>query len=388
MRIAIITGEYPPMEGGVGAFTRQLGLALNAQGHEIHILTTATGNATTTQENGLHIYRHFHTWGLGIHRRIDRWLEQVTPDIVNIQYQAAAYQMKGNINLYPRQVHMSGTPVLTTYHDLLPPYLFPKAGPLRQWMVWQLAQYSNGIIVTNSGDYTRITQEIAHDKLPPVRLIPIGSNIAPMPPADYERATWRATQGFAPEDMLIGFFGFLNHSKGIETLLTTLASLVGENYPAHLLFVGGRTGTSDITNAQYADEIDALIECLHLENHVHRTGYVTTEAVSAALLGIDICALPYRDGASLRRGTLHAALAHGNAIVTTLPQDETPQLRNEENVILVPPEDPVTLTQAIKTLWGDPETRARLGHNAAKLAQEFTWEYIAIRTVEFIQTLL
>ena len=40
MRIGLVTGEYPPLEGGVGAFTEQLARALHARGHEIHVITT------------------------------------------------------------------------------------------------------------------------------------------------------------------------------------------------------------------------------------------------------------------------------------------------------------------------------------------------------------
>ena len=45
MRIAIITGEYPPMEGGVGDFTYHLSRTLSAQGHDLCILTS------TVEEN-------------------------------------------------------------------------------------------------------------------------------------------------------------------------------------------------------------------------------------------------------------------------------------------------------------------------------------------------
>ncbi|MEZ4516231.1 MAG: glycogen/starch synthase [Chloroflexota bacterium] len=34
----MVTGEYPPMEGGVGAFTEQLAQALAALGHEVHVI--------------------------------------------------------------------------------------------------------------------------------------------------------------------------------------------------------------------------------------------------------------------------------------------------------------------------------------------------------------
>ena len=39
MRIGLISGEFPPMEGGVGAFTQQLAQAIAASGHEVHVIT-------------------------------------------------------------------------------------------------------------------------------------------------------------------------------------------------------------------------------------------------------------------------------------------------------------------------------------------------------------
>ena len=39
MRIGLITGEYPPMQGGVGDFTQELGKGLAALGHDVHVIT-------------------------------------------------------------------------------------------------------------------------------------------------------------------------------------------------------------------------------------------------------------------------------------------------------------------------------------------------------------
>ena len=43
MKIGLITGEYPPQQGGVGDFTRELARALIAAGHEAQVITTAAG---------------------------------------------------------------------------------------------------------------------------------------------------------------------------------------------------------------------------------------------------------------------------------------------------------------------------------------------------------
>lgn len=389
MRILMITGEYPPMEGGVGDFTRQLSRALIDRGHELHVLTTQEAEHEEHKTDGkIEVHRAVGSWNWTVHHKITQWIDQLNPDVVNIQYQAAAYQLRGSINLYLRwQGRHLQPPVVTTFHDLRPPYLFPKAGALRHWAITQMAAYSDGIIVTNGEDYNEISERLDGKEGPPIRLIHIGSNIAPNPPEGYRRATWRRRHGIAEDALLIGFFGFLNESKGVETLLNALHQLRKQDVPAHLIFIGGRTGTSDVTNTVYAQKIDALIQDLALADAIQRTGFVTPAEVSAALLAVDICALPYRDGVSLWRGTLHACLAHGCPIVTTEPKGHVEMIEPGTHVLTVPSEAPSPLAEEILRLWKNPKLRAELGDNAAALAKEFSWERIAAHTAEFYRVL-
>ena len=39
MNIGIVTGEYPPMKGGVGDYTRNLALHLTTVGHKVQVIT-------------------------------------------------------------------------------------------------------------------------------------------------------------------------------------------------------------------------------------------------------------------------------------------------------------------------------------------------------------
>jgi glycosyltransferase involved in cell wall biosynthesis len=250
-----------------------------------------------------------------------------------------------------------------------------------------MAKYSEGVIVTNGEDYTELEQGLNDEQQPRIKLIHIGSNIAPNPPDGYERSAWRQAQGIKEDDMLLGFFGFLNASKGVETLLKAMPHLLQDGIPAHLIFIGGRTGSSDVTNREYAASIEALIADLGLAAHVHRTGFTKPTVVSAALLASDICVLPYRDGVSLRRGTLHACLAHRRPIITTEPSTPVEELQDGEQVLTVPPSDHKALADAILRLWNAPDLRAQLGSKAAILANEFSWERIAAHTAEFFRQL-
>jgi glycosyltransferase involved in cell wall biosynthesis len=121
---------------------------------------------------------------------------------------------------------------------------------------------------------------------------------------------------------------------------------------------------------------------LEIVDRVQWTGYVPAEQVSAALLSADAVVLPYRDGISFRRGSLHAALAHGCPIVSTIPRVSLKELQEGENVLLVPPEDPEAVRQAAGSLHRNPELRRRIGQGARTLAEQFTWQHIIERTVK------
>ena len=119
-----------------------------------------------------------------------------------------------------------------------------------------------------------------------------------------------------------------------------------------------------------------------LSERVHFTGYVPTAEVSSAFAAVDLCALPYADGVSFHHGTLMAALAHGQAIISTQPPIALPELVHGENAWLLPPENPRALTAAIITLSTDVPRRQQLTRGAAELSAQFSWDRIATRTAQ------
>ena len=392
MKIGFVTGEFPPMQGGVGAFTQELARAMGADGHVIHIITSRKAkpegmlrSLSTRREPEDLRFAWLHPW-------IGRWrwpsLAQVVDvairfelDILNIQYQAAAYNMNSAaINFLPWRIK-GVLPTVVTFHDLRTPYLFPKAGPLREKAVFSMARWAYGAITTNRADFDRLRQKA----LTPVAEIPIGSNIKTYTPNHIEIAEVRDKLKLAAHDLLLGYFGFLNASKGADTLLQALAQLDGR---FHLVFIGGQTGASDNTNADFLAQTRQLVDNLGLADRVHWSGYLADERVSTYLQAADIMVMPYRDGVSLRRGTLMAALAHGRPLISTIPAEPIPQLAHGENIWLVVPDDAAALTQAVKALAADPDLRGRLGQGAEKLAGLFSWDKIADQTIEFYQKIL
>ena len=385
MRVLFVTGEFPPMQGGVGDYTRELGLALNQLGCQVLVVTSPQGGEVPS----FRVYPVIERWNWSFWRVILDLIRSQQPDIVHIQYQAAAYAMHPAINLLPRRLRLLGEDrprTVVTFHDLKVPYLFPKAGPVRRWVVNELARSSDTAITTNREDHETLRATLS---APPV-LVPIGSNISSSLPHAYDRDAWRARWGIGPDDILLCFFGFINDRKGVDTLLRALSVLVTEQRTAtspKLLFIGGRTGSSDPTNVAYLATIETLIAELKLEDRILRTGYVPVHEVSASFLASDICVLPFKDGVSFLHGTFHAALNHGLPIITTQPRAHLPEIANGENILLVPPESPQALAQAISRLAAAPELRRTLGQAALALSKQFTWDKIATETMDVYRVL-
>jgi glycosyltransferase involved in cell wall biosynthesis len=373
MRIGIITGEYPPLQGGVGAFSDILAHRLQKLGHDIFVFSDSR---TKQQSDFVPVTSFSGTWDYTALKAIQRWIDDNHLDIVNLQFQTAAYNMSAWIHFYP---HFIKIPYVTTFHDLRFPYLFPKAGFLRDWIVMHLAKVSDGVITTNGEDWERVFPAINKMSI----IIPIGSNILSTI-TDINRDEWRKKVNVEPNDILIVNFGFVNHSKGIDILLKAVAQL--EDPSIKILMLGGRTGASDPTNQDNSEEIDKLIIELGLEKRVHWTGYVSDEEVSAYMQSGDMSVLPFRDGASMRRGSLLAALYQACAIITTYPTAKLPF--DESHMILVPPEDVQALANAIRSLADNDALRIHLRNNMKTLYSYFDWDSIAQRTVEFFQQVL
>lgn len=381
------------MQGGVGAFTRELAKGLTQQGHHIHVITHSDARPAASEGKQRRLAQLREPVDLGfatLHPKARRWgwsdvrlIVDVALrhdlDVVNIQYQAAAYNMRHPaINLAPWRLKGPVTTVVT-FHDLRVPYLFPKAGRLRELAVHFMAKQARGVVATNSEDYRALCE--LRQEAGRVKRIPIGSNIRAGSVTEDAILAARRRLEVSDDDFLLGYFGFLNASKGADLLLEALAQL---DAGIHLVFIGGRTGSSDRANNQaFLEQLEAVVAKLGLQHRVHWTGFLPEETVSAYLKAVELVVLPYRDGASLRRGTLMAAIAHGRPLVTTSPRMDIPELVHGENVWFTPRGDAEALADAIRRLHPRPDLRQQLAEGADALAQAFTWERIATETANY-----
>lgn len=384
MRIVMISAEYPPMAGGVGDYTRRLNAMLTHQGHEVAVITGPQGQA---YRDAARIYPvRIPVWnGAGL-AMIRQTIDKLQPEIVHIQYQTGAYQMKVAINTLPsalKRERKKGLRVVTTAHDLLPPYLFPKAGMLRDWYTKRVIRDADGAILTNAGDYHTVMTESRVPWNPRTVFIPIGANVTPAPPAHFDREIWRNKFDIQKQDLLLAYFGLLTHTKGLENILAAMEQLP----PTTRLVLIGGIGER-VEDQAYANSIRQLIAQKGLQERVVMTGHTDPSEVSGYLIAADAVLLPFTDGYSYRRGSLITALAHGVPVITThapanIRQDPLPELIDGKEVLLVAPDNTEQLVAAVLRLHQDPALSHTLARNGQALTDVFSWERIVAQHESF-----
>jgi glycosyltransferase involved in cell wall biosynthesis len=402
--VCMLTGELPPDRGGVGDYTARLSDALAARGVPVGILTRARPDVPARRLLGasrVPVHGHVPNWDARVWPLVGRALRQLGPrPLLHIQFQAGAYDLGGSVHLLPSLVRaaLPRVRVVTTFHDFLIPYIFPKAGPVRLAANRLLARTSHAAIFTDLGDL-----EMAG---PGVRghVVPIGSNIDREPAAEPSRQEIRRRLGADDETFLVGYFGFLNPSKGIPTLLDAVGQIHSQQpeRAIRLVLIGAEAGISNPTDLAQARVVHDSIERRHLDDAIVRTGFLAPPELSAALRACDVMALPFRDGASARRGTLMAALAHGLPIVSTLPERRSGlagaatvwlgsgpgavAVRDGESIVLVPPDDADALAAALTRLADDSDLRARLAAGARAVGDRISWPALAAETVDIYRS--
>jgi polysaccharide biosynthesis protein PslF len=393
VKLCLVSAEYPPAPGGVGDYTACLATALQSQRCTVEIIASRT-NAPAPSALPRHSVGG---WGWGCWQAVARIVRATRPDLLHIQYQTGAYRMHPAINLLPLALRAQGLqlPVVVTCHDLRLPYLLPKAPWLRRYVTTRLLADADALVVTNQHDADRVAGQVrgdrevyasAHPRT--CTVIPIGSNIPVVAQSAGQRAAWRARAGAGEREVLLGYFGLANHSKGVDLLLRALA-LLGDGF--RLAIIGGEAGTSDAANQRTSAELRALAHALGVADRVWRSGQLPAHEVSAALQGCDIAVLPFRDGASWRRGSLLAALSHGLPLVTTQPQAAlAPPLVDGSHALLLPRDEaalPHAIAAATQRLAADTALRARLAHGARQRAAAFDWATIAQQHMALYQSL-
>jgi glycosyltransferase involved in cell wall biosynthesis len=366
MRVMMVCPSYPPqaVTCGVGDYTRCLATELVRQGETVTVITSREwrgqappGRAATPEPTVLPVLD------------IPAWWRVMPADVVHVQYAPDLYRRRGELALLPVRARLGAAPPLViTFHTLLDGTLAGRARALL------LLAAAHATISANEEVTGMVRRRLPAWLARRLTEIPIGSNIAPAPAAD--RAAVLARLSLPADALLIAHFGLVYPGKGLETLLDALLQVRRRHPRAHLVIVG------DIREEDraYRARLEARVARLGLRPAVVWTGRMADAEASGVLSAADLFVAPFDEGASIRRGSLMAGLAHGRPVVSTLPARPSAWLRDGEALALVAPRDAAALAERMIALLDAPAERARLAGAACSLAGRFAWPDIAART--------
>jgi glycosyltransferase involved in cell wall biosynthesis len=295
LRVALLTGSYPPEPCGVGDYTGHLLRHLTARAGlsmEAWVGTSWPGEATPQVRPVLDP-----SWRTTL-RNLRHALREFQPHIVHVQYPTQGYGRRFLPWILPLLLRLRGTRIIATWHEYFAEWL-PRALPS--------ALAASAVIVVRPGyqERLRITTRLALGRSR-IHLVPNASAIPRVVHDQQSREELRARAGCGSR-RLIAYFGFAYPAKGVHQLF----DLVDPDRETLVLI--GRLEPDD----PYQRSILARCAEPRWQGAVHRTGWQTEAEVGAWLAAADAVVLPFTAGGGAWNSSLHAAVMQGTFVLTT-----------------------------------------------------------------------
>ncbi|TNC27422.1 glycosyltransferase family 4 protein [Amycolatopsis alkalitolerans] len=385
MRIVVVNNFFPPRVGGSAHMAAALAGKYAEAGHDVLVLTAAYGQAPAEEErDGYRIIRlpavrmpilglsidfdlSFAAMVPGNRRRIRRLLHEFQPDALHLHGQF--FDLSWLAGCYGRRL---GVPSIVTIHTLLvsenPWYgaifraldavlvkpMLRRIGPLHILLDKLGADYCARRYGTTAANSVHLP-------------IPIDTGF-------FDRADVRTGEREGASILSLGHvIPLRNRLPLVEALPSILAK-----HPGTTVTVVGRV---------YHDEFLRRAEELGVRDAIVVRGAVPREEVPSYFAAADVVAHDLNGGCGT--ASLEAMLS-GTATIASVAPDNYPgvELRNGENILLVPPDDPGAVAEAVIGLLDDPRWRADLARRASALVREhFALDVVAKHHLRLLEAL-
>ena len=375
MRIAFVTGEFPPDTGGVGDYTQHLAGALGDRGHEITVVSTAAEHDAHAGGHGDTRFEVLTTGGRpSAAGSVMTIVRSLRPGVVSFQYVPQMYGRAGiapAIATLPLKLRREGIRVVCTMHEIASPFA---PGPRRSAVALahrlQAAVLLAGcdtVIVTNAA-HGRFARRLSLGRAR-VHQIPVGASVLP----HGDRAASAALRHeFGEAVLLAGDFSPLAVGKRPEDLIA-LARTAGPR--ARFMMMGGLPA-----DARRRAAFIRRAEAAGVDDRFLWTGQLTSRDISRHLGALDLYV--HTSHAGPTGGSTTSALAHGLPAVA-YDSGDTPAYARQGGIALAAPGKTEDFVEKAAALLDDPAARSALGEGAERLHERhLSWDVIAQQAEE------
>jgi hypothetical protein len=180
-------------------------------------------------------------------------------------------------------------------------------------------------------------------------------------------------------------FGLLSPGKGLEHVIAALPRIVAA-HPDLLYRIVGVTHPNLVAREgeAYRERLQALAADLNVGEHIAwENRFLDAEELLDQLEACDIYITPYTNLQQSTSGTLSYAVALGKAVVST-PYVHARELLADHAGILVEPESPDAIAEAVVALLNDPLHLAATKRSAYEKGRGTIWPEFAQASVDLI----
>lgn len=375
MNILILSTTYYPFIGGIEQVVHNLGRWLQQAGHRVVIVSERKPLRLPAREmiDSIPIYRFpFTTTGLSIHgsllypfvsrwvvRQMQRLIKRYGIDLLHLQgvSRNAAYAVQlSRLTKTPLVATFHGIEVHSIFHANIPPQLLRWQ---RYWLARTVAAARN--VTTCSRDLAQQLVSIAPSAAAKLTVIHNGVDLAPFlrqPTSDRKHL------------LLIGR---MVQKKGLDIALRAFAILKQQRLsPLPPLVIAG--------DGPERANLLALARSLNLQNEVRWLGAVTDRDQIAHLFATSLATIVPSREEPFGIVCLEA-LASGCPVVASRVGGIPEIVRDGVDGLLVPPEDPAAIADALKRIVNG-ETVLASPTTLRERASEFSWDRIGMNYLE------
>ncbi len=270
--------------------------------------------------------------------------------------------------------HFSGTiPVLFRGDSTL----IDEQGGLRRWirrtgLWWVYRHVDHALYVGQRNRAYFEAHGLTDDQLTWVPHAIDNTRFAEVPGADDEARRWRKEIGIPENSPVVLFAGKLEAKKAPDVLLDAFLRL--ENRNTHLVVVGSGP-LEEKLRARSKDH-----------PRVHFLGFQNQSRMPVVYRLGDVFVLPSRGPGETWGLAVNEAMACGRPVVVSSNVGCAPDLVDEANGAVVPPDNADALREALENVLSDSEQRRRMGERSAERIQNWSIDEAAARTVEAVHS--
>lgn len=355
MKIVHVYKDYhPPVRGGIEQTVERFAREQAAEGHEVHVLVSASGGRRTVHETvaGVHVHR-VAEWARALSSPIcpafGAELDRLSADLWHLHFPNPIGELTWLAR--PRE----GALLVTYYADVVRQKLLM---PLYAPLVHRLLRRADLVHVISPRALER-TDSLVHAHREKCRVVPLGVDADAFLEIDRGSAAAEELRRRYGGPFVL-FVGRLRYYKGLGVLLDAMAKA-----DARAVIVGD--GPMEASLREQAGR-------LALGDKVVFAGAVSDDELRAHLAAAAVGVLPSIHPSEAFGLSMVEYLASGMpAICTELGTGTTFVNAEGETGLVVPPGDPAALAAAIDTLMRDPEARRRMGEGGrARVRELFT----------------